>query len=263
MKPKRIFHVDAFAEAPFTGNPAAVCLLEEEAPPAWMQSIAREMNLSETAFVHREREGFRLRWFTPTVEMPLCGHATLAAAHVLWEEGSLELDAPARFFTLSGELLANRREQWVELNFPSKPVHEVAPRVGLLEALGVSAKVVGTDGSNDLVQLATEEEVIDAAPNFALLKTVCPFGVILTAVASLPEHDFVSRYFAPSLGVDEDPVTGSSHCALGPFWQARLGRDIFVAKQVSQRGGIVRVEVLSERVLLSGKAVTILKGELL
>jgi len=263
MRSPRIFHVDAFAEAPFSGNPAAVCLLENEAEPAWMQRVAREMNLSETAFVVRNSKGFGLRWFTPSVEVPLCGHATLASAHVLWEAGVLATDCAARFFTSSGELVAQRRGDWIELDFPSKPVKEVTPRPELLEALGVAAVFVGSDGSNDLVQVASEAEVRDANPDFLRLKEASPFGTILTATSSLPDYDFVSRYFAPSIGINEDPVTGSSHCALGPFWESRLKRHSFFARQISSRGGMMRVEVRGERVLLGGKAITISRGELL
>lgn len=262
MRSSRIFHVDAFAQAPFSGNPAAVCLLEEAADPVWMQNVAREMNLSETAFVIREGAQFRLRWFTPKVEVPLCGHATLASAHVLWEAGLLAEVAKARFLTMSGELIASRRGEWIELDFPAKPVHEAVPRPGLLEALGVSAQFVGSDGTNDLVLVASEEEVKEALPNFRALKEASPFGAILTGPSSLASFDFVSRYFAPSLGVNEDPVTGSSHCALGPFWQGRLQRSSFAARQISERGGVLRVDVVGGRVLLGGKAVTVLKGEL-
>ena len=269
MNPIPTFHIDAFtlgsgisSGSCFSGNPAAVCLLEEPADPAWMQAVAEELNLSETAFIHQEGEGFRLRWFTPKVEVPLCGHATLAGAHALWESGALARDIPARFFTLSGELLATSREEWIELNFPSKPVHHAPPPRELLEAMGVSPLFVGSDGANDLIQVATEEEVKAATPDLARLRGGCPFGVILTALSSLPSSDFVSRYFAPSLGIDEDPVTGSAHCALGPFWQARLGRDALVGRQVSRRGGVVKVEMRGERILLSGKATTVMKGEL-
>jgi len=229
-----------------------------------MQNVAREMNLSETAFVVKQTHGFGLRWFTPTVEVPLCGHATLASAHVLWESGVLAGNLPARFFTLSGELIANRRGEWIELDFPAKPVHEVTalhPELG--KALGVSPLFVGSDGSNDLVLVASETEVRNATPDFNALKGASPFGTILTACSTDPSYDFVSRYFAPGIGINEDPVTGSSHCALGPFWASRLKKNKMIALQVSSRGGVVRVEISGDRILLGGRAVTITRGELL
>jgi len=264
MKPPRIFQVDAFTETAFSGNPAAVCLLEREADRAWMQNVAREMNLSETAFVvRREGGGFGLRWFTPSVEIPLCGHATLASAHVLWETGELALEELARFSTLSGELIAGRKGEWIELDFPTKPVHPVSPKPELLEALGVTAVFVGSDGANDLVQVGSEAEVVAAQPDLVRLKAASPYGTIVTAAASTNGYDFVSRYFAPSLGINEDPVTGSSHCALGAYWATLLKKNSFTARQVSPRGGTLRVEVQGPRTILGGKAITVSRGELL
>jgi len=257
-----LFQVDAFADRPFAGNPAAVCLLDGPRDERWMQDVAREMNLSETAFVHPTGDGFGLRWFTPAVEIELCGHATLASAHVLWETGTLAPDGTARFHTLSGVLTADRRGEWIELDFPARPVEEVQPPEGLAEALGVEPSFVGRSRFDYLVEVAAEESVRTAAPNHRRLGALSVRGVILTARASSPPYDFVSRFFAPGSGIDEDPVTGSAHCTLAPFWRERLGKDELLAYQASARGGVVRVRVAGERVKLGGQAVTVLRGRL-
>lgn len=257
-----LFQVDAFADRPFAGNPAAVCLLDGPRDASWMQDVAREMNLSETAFVHPTGDGFGLRWFTPAVEVELCGHATLASAHVLWETGMLTPDDTARFHTLSGVLTADRRGDWIELDFPARPVEEVAPPEGLAEALGVEPSFVGRSRYDYLVEVAAEESVRNADPDHRRLGSLNVRGVILTARASSPPYDFVSRFFAPGSGVDEDPVTGSAHCTLAPFWRERLGKDEMLAYQASARGGVVRVRVVGDRVKLGGQAVTILRGRL-
>jgi PhzF family phenazine biosynthesis protein len=260
-----LYQVDAFTDRPFGGNPAAVCLLPEPREDEWMQLVAREMNLPETAFLHptpQEKEGgWRLRWFTPAVEVELCGHATLASAHVLWESGRLAPDEPARFHTLSGLLTAERRDGLIELDFPSRTAAEVEPPEGLADALGVAPTFVGKSRYDYLIEVATEEEVRGARPDHAHLRTLPVRGIILTAAGSEP-YDFISRFFAPGSGVDEDPVTGSAHCTLGPYWQARLGRSGFLAWQASARGGAVRVRVEGERVKLGGQAVTVLRGQL-
>jgi PhzF family phenazine biosynthesis protein len=268
-----LYRVDSFTDRPFGGNPAGVCLLPEPCAEEWMQSVAREMNLSATAFLHpappetpEDPGGWRLRWFTSRVELELCGHATLASAHVLWETGLLPPGEPARFHTRSGLLTAERRDGAIEMDFPARTAAEVEPPEGLAEALGVAPRFVGRSLYDVLVEAASEEEVRTAVPDLARLRTLPVRGVILTAAASSPAahpYDFVSRFFAPGVGIDEDAVTGSAHCTLGPYWAARLGRTSFLAWQASPRGGAVRVRVDGERVKLGGQAVTVLRGELL
>jgi PhzF family phenazine biosynthesis protein len=258
-----IYQVDAFTEEPFAGNPAAVCLLEGPADESWMQNVGREMNLSETAFLYPWEGGFNLRWFTPAVEVELCGHATLASAHVLWTEGYLPLEEEARFQTKSGLLTAARADEWLELDFPATPPKEAEAPPGLLEALGVAAAAhVGKTRFDYLVEAAGEEVVRGIEPDARRLRELNVRGVMVTARAAAGEHDFVSRFFAPGAGIDEDPVTGSAHCALGPYWGAKLGREEMVAFQASARGGVVRVRLAGDRVKLGGKAVTVLRGNL-
>jgi PhzF family phenazine biosynthesis protein len=273
-----IYQVDAFTDRAFGGNPAAVCLLPSPRPEEWMQSVAREMNLSETAFLHPSQDpaqdsqepGFDLRWFTPAVEVELCGHATLASAHVLWESGRLPRAETARFHTLSGLLTAVCREEVadeikpeIELDFPANPVAEVAPPPGLLEAFGgVAPRFVGKSRFDYLLELDEEAAVRAAKPDHARLRTLPVRGIMITAAGS-GSYDFVSRFFAPGAGVEEDPVTGSAHCALGPYWVQRTGKSCFLAYQASARGGQLRVEVAGDRVKLGGRAVTVLRGVLL
>lgn len=258
----RIVQVDAFTDTPFRGNPAAVCVLPDERDAAWMQAVAAEMNLSETAFLLKRADGFGLRWFTPAVEVDLCGHATLASAHVLWEDRHLAREAQARFHTKSGLLTADRRGEWIELDFPVKPATPAAAPPGLAEALGAAPKYVGRNQFDYLVEVDSEDTVRALAPDHAALATLPVRGVIVTSRASTHGFDFVSRFFAPGSGIAEDPVTGSSHCALGPFWGARLGKTQMLAYQASARGGVVRVRLAGERVALGGQAVTVLRGEL-
>jgi len=258
-----IFSVDAFSGAPFAGNPAAVCLLDRPRPEEWLRNVAREMNLSETAFLLPEGDGFSLRWFTPSVEVDLCGHATLASAHILWERRLLPRDNEARFFTKSGLLTAREREGWVELNFPAEPANPVSSSLNLEEILGVPAFLVGRNRMVYLVEVADEAALRGLKPDMSLLSSLECRGVIVTSRSSAKEVDFVSRFFAPRVGIPEDPVTGSAHCCLGPYWAKRLGKTAMTAYQASERGGIVKVELMGERVLLSGKAVTILAGEIL
>ncbi|GIV76907.1 PhzF family phenazine biosynthesis protein [Litorilinea aerophila] len=255
-----IYQVDAFTNTPFAGNPAAVCMLEGPVDPAWMQKVAQEMNLSETAFLWREPEGYRLRWFTPTVEVDLCGHATLAAAHILWEAGYLLGGETARFHTRSGLLTASKRDEWIELDFPATPDEPVDAVPGLAEALGVSPVYVGKNRFDYVVEVASEAEVRAANPDFVALSRLPVRGVIVTAPATSGGYDFVSRFFAPGAGVQEDPVTGSAHCCLAPFWQRRLGKAQFLAYQASPRGGVLRVRLAGDRVILGGQAVTVLRG---
>ncbi|HEY75100.1 MAG TPA: PhzF family phenazine biosynthesis protein [Thermoflexia bacterium] len=259
----QLFQVDAFTDQPFRGNPAAVCLLPGPRDEAWMQNVAREMNLSETAFVYRENDGFRLRWFTPAVEVDLCGHATLATAHVLWEVGWLAPEEPARFHTRSGLLTARRGGSVIELDFPALPEEPVECPPGLEEALGVAPSYVGKSKFDYLVEVASEEAVRAMKPDFGRLKTLSSArGFIVTSRTTSGEYDFVSRYFAPGAGVDEDPVTGSAHCCLGPFWGKRLGKQEMVGYQASARGGVVRVRLAGNRVYIGGQAVTVMRGEL-
>lgn len=256
------FHVDAFAAAPFRGNPAAVCLLARPRPATWMRAVAAEMNLSETAFVSPRAGGFGLRWFTPRVEVDLCGHATLASAHVLWQEGLAPAAARLRFHTRSGVLTAARRGGGIELDFPARIARPAPPPAGLRRALGAPARAVLRNQDDWLVELRDRRAVVELAPDLAALRALPARGVIVTARAR-GEHDFVSRFFAPAVGVDEDPVTGSAHCALGPYWAAKLGRTTLRGLQASARGGVVEVEVAGDRALLRGAAVTVLRGELL
>ncbi len=258
-----LYQVDAFTARPFAGNPAAVCLLDGPRADAWMQDVAAEMNLAETAFLERRADGWDLRWFTPVVEVDLCGHATLASAHVLWESGVAANGEALRFHTRSGLLQARRRDAEIELDFPAEPVEEAAAP-GLAAALGVAPRWCGKNRLDVLAELASEAEVRSLAPDFSRLRTVSPAGrgVIVTARSEAPDYDFVSRFFAPAAGIDEDPVTGSAHCALGPYWMAKLGKSEMRAYQASARGGALGVRVAGDRVFLTGHAVTVLRGEL-
>lgn len=260
---KPIFVVDAFTEKAFAGNPAAVCLLDQPADEAWMQAVAGELNLSETAFLWPESGVFRLRWFTPSVEVDLCGHATLASSFVLWETGRLASDEMARFETRSGRLTATRSVDAIQLDFPSDRVEPCTAPEGMLESLGTTARFVGRNRMDYLVELESETAVRSLAPDFRSLAAVEARGIIVTARSVDPKFDFVSRFFAPATGVPEDPVTGSAHCALGPYWSARLKKTDLVGHQVSRRGGIVKASVRHDRVLLGGKAVLVWRGELL
>jgi PhzF family phenazine biosynthesis protein len=258
----RIVQVDAFTNRPFAGNPAAVCVLREAPAEQWMRDVAREMNLSETAFLVPQADGYSLRWFTPTVEVDLCGHATVASAHVLWEDGHLPSGAQARFYTRSGRLLADQRGDWIQLDFPATIAEAAEPPPHLLDALGAKAQFVGRSKFDYLVEVASEEELRGLQPDFTTLRRLAVRGVIVTARAATPEFDFISRFFGPGSGIDEDPVTGSAHCALGPYWSKRMGKTEFTAFQASARGGVVRVSVKGDRVILGGQAVTVLRGEL-
>jgi PhzF family phenazine biosynthesis protein len=260
--PIPITHVDAFTATPFGGNPAAVCLLPGARPDTWMQNVAREMNLSETAFLHPSGDGYNLRWFAPSAEVDLCGHATLASAHVLWEEGHLAPEQPARFHTKSGVLSAKRRGEWIEMDFPATPDEPDAIPLELAEGLHVTPKYVGRSKFDFLAELESEEAVRKIQPDLALLRLLHCRGVIVTSRASTGGYDFISRFFAPAIGVDEDPVTGSAHSCLGPFWSKRLGKTELLAYQASARGGVVRVRMNGDRVLLGGQAVTVLRGQL-
>ncbi len=259
----RLIQVDAFTDKAFGGNPAAVCFLTEPRDDRWMQSVGLEMNLSETAFLLRREDGFSLRWFTPAVEVDLCGHATLASAHALWEEGVAPTDELLRFHTRSGLLTAHRRGDLIELDFPATPETACDAPEGLVEALGVKPLYLGRSAFDYLVLLKDAEAVRKTAPDFGLLKRVSARGVIVTAPSDDNRFDFVSRFFAPAAGIDEDPVTGSAHCTLAPFWQGRLGKTSMDAYQASARGGVLQVRVEGDRIRIGGRAVTVLRGELI
>lgn len=257
--------VDAFTERPFAGNPAAVCRLPEPRDSAWMQAVAAEMNLSETAFVRSlPGGGYALRWFTPEVEVDLCGHATLATAHVLWECGDAPRTDDLRFDTASGPLTATLSHGAIELDFPATPAERCPPPAGLLEALGLEgAEWFGRSRFDVLVDVGAEEVVRGIEPDFAALRSVDVRGIMVTAPSGDQAFHFVSRFFAPREGIDEDPVTGSAHCCLGPYWGERLKHDELVGYQASARGGVVRVRLAGDRVLLGGRAVTVVEGILL
>jgi PhzF family phenazine biosynthesis protein len=256
-----IFRVDAFTDRPFAGNAAAVCLLESPAEAGWLQAVAREMNAPATAFVQPGSDPLPLRWFSPTVELELCGHGTLAAAHVLWEEGVLPPAAFVRFTTRAGLLTAERRDGWVELDFPAEPPMEAETPAALAEALNVMLRYVGRNRLDYLVEVDDESTVRQLSPDLARLSVVDTRGVIVTSAADGP-WDFVSRFFAPRVGIPEDSVTGSAHCGLGPFWSARLGRSELLGYQASARGGLVRVRSLGGRALIGGWAVSVARARL-
>lgn len=255
-----IYTVDAFANRPFTGNPAAVCLLDAAADKAWMQAVANEINLSETAFLLRKAdEEWELRWFTPKVEVNLCGHATLASAHVLWREAGIQTQL-LRFHTRSGVLIATRDANEICLDFPADPVALAASPAGLESGLGVEVQSVYRGREKFLVVLPDANAVRDLTPDLPFLMSLDAQGVIVTAQSDRPSYDFISRFFAPKAGVPEDPVTGSAHCALGPFWGGRLGKSMLRGFQASARGGAVGVRLHGERVELRGEALTVQKG---
>lgn len=260
-----VVQVDAFTNRPFQGNPAAVCILNTPQSDSWMQLVAREMNLSETAFLLKKDDGYSLRWFTPTIEVPLCGHATLASAHVLWTEEYLATEEIIQFQTLSGLLTASFKDDWIKLDFPVNLSAAVATPAGLETALGVKAIATYSNSLGYLVEVESASIVKALQPNFSLLKTISPGKFIVTSLANRDsEYDFVSRFFAPGLGIDEDPVTGAAHCCLAPFWHARLNQDEFLAYQASSRGGVLKINYPGgERVFLRGQAVTVMRGQLI
>lgn len=254
--------VDAFADKPFEGNPAAVCLTESPLDPALMQRIAAEMNLSETSFLVPTGESYSLRWFTPVTEVDLCGHATLASAHALWESGALGLDRSALFDTRSGRLTCRRDGGLIAMDFPADPFRATDLGPSAAAALRATPTEVVRGRFDLLARFEKEEEILAIAPDFGVMKEIPVRGIIVTAPAQRPGFDFVSRFFAPALGVPEDPVCGSAHCTLGGYWRLRLGKDNLVGRQVSARGGTVSVRANQERVVLAGKAVTVIKGQI-
>jgi PhzF family phenazine biosynthesis protein len=254
----RIVTVDAFTDVTFAGNPAAVCVLQEPRSEDWLRNVAREMNLSETAFLTPQNGEFGLRWLTPAVEVDLCGHATLASAHVLWEDGHLPSGKQARFHTRSGLLTADARGDWIEMNFPVKSAVVTEPPEGLLASLGVtSPRFVGKNQFDYLIEIESDEQLRALDPDHTVLRKISVRGVIVTARSSDPKFDFISRFFAPGSGIDEDPVTGSAHAALGPYWAPKLGKREMTGYQASKRGGVVRVRMDGDRVILGGQAVTV------
>ena len=259
----KIYQVDAFTGEPFAGNPAAVCLLPEPQSAGWMQQVAKEMNLSETAFLWPQEDGYSLRWFTPATEVKLCGHATLASAYVLWESGHLDRSQEARFQTLSGLITAVLFEDGIEMDFPAQPPESAKAPTELLAALGIVATDAGQVGEKRLIVVESEKIVRKMEPDFATLRHLQGRGVMVTSRSESTDFDFVSRYFAPWVGIDEDPVTGSAHCVLGPYWAEKLGKQTLRAFQASARGGVLEVRPVGNRVYLRGQAVLVLAGELL
>jgi PhzF family phenazine biosynthesis protein len=257
-----IIQVDSFTDKPFAGNPAGVCVMDNAASEDWMQAVAAEMNLSETAFLYPIEDGYHLRWFTPAAEVEMCGHGTLASAHVLWEEGHLKPDQTARFHAISGLLLASKVGDLIELNFPATMVTPTQAPEGLEAALGTKILSVNDARWDLLVELESEEVVRNLKPDIPALSQVERRAIIVTGKAVTKGLDFVSRMFAPNVGIPEDPVTGSAHCALGPYWMEILGKSEFTAFQASKRGGTVYVTVDGDRVRLRGHAVTVFKAEL-
>ena len=263
----KIYQVDSFTDKPFLGNPAGVCLLDEPRSDDFVRSVAAEMNLSETAFLLTEEGGaFRLRWFTPTTEVSLCGHATLASAHILWTEGYLSPGEEARFDTMSGRLTAKKKSDWIEMDFPLRQVTPTEPPERLLTALGVRPIYTGIrrkpDGDTYLIEVESEDLVASLTPDFRLMAQTGARSVIVTSKAEGKQYDFVSRFFAPAVGIDEDPVTGSAHCYLAPHWAEKLGKRELTGFQVSKRTGVVRCCPQGDRVLIAGQAVTVLRAEL-
>ena len=260
--PTPISIVDAFTDSAFSGNPAAVCVLEHDPDRKWMQLVAREMNLSETAFLVPRGDSWALRWFTPNAEVDLCGHATLASAHILLTTNRVDPAAPIRFRTKSGELTAKREGKRIVMDFPVLPSKWADAPPALVDGLGARARAVAKSQFDYLVEVDSEATVRDLQPDLAQLALLPCRGVIVTAPATTPGFDFVSRFFAPQVAVPEDPVTGSAHCALAPYWGERLNKDELLAYQASRRGGIVGMRLRGERVDLTGSAVTVLMGEL-
>lgn len=264
--PTPIFQVDAFSDNPFEGNPAAVVLLDNPRDEGWMQRIAAEMNLAETAFAEKTGTGtYNLRWFTPTTEVDLCGHATLATAHILWELDYEDDAMPIVFETRSGKLTCECSDDWVEMDFPAIPITPLKLNNSGWTSLGnvSEPKFVGQAGKNLFVQLNRDEEVLQLKPNLAEIAKLPYQGVIVTARTLTAEHEVVSRYFAPAVGIDEDPVTGSAHCAIGPYWAEQFQKKDILAYQASPRGGMVRVITRGDRVTLAGHALIVFRGELL
>ena len=252
----KVFRVNAFTHKLLKGNPAGVCILENPLSKELMQVIAKKMGLSETAFILKHKDGFNLRWFTPLVEVDLCGHATLASAYILWERGILKSTLEARFYTKSGVLTAKLKDNWIELNFPPEKERKAAPPCEIMSILGAPIKYFGESKSFYVAEVGSEAIVRRLKPDLQLMNKILKKGVIVTSKSASKKYDFVSRFFDPMEGIDEDPVTGSAHCLLGPFWQKRIHKNIFTAYQSSKRGGLLKVKVGKKRIFLNGQAVT-------
>jgi PhzF family phenazine biosynthesis protein len=258
-----IYQVDAFTDKAFGGNPAAVCILKEAAEEELMQKIAMEMNVSETAFLYKTGNSFNLRWFTPEVEVDLCGHATLASSYILWETGLLKKEEEAVFNTRSGRLTAKKNDDLIILDFPMEVDTETEANEIIEKALGVKTLYTGKNRMDYIVEVESEEIVRSLNPNFDVLKALNTRGVIVTSKSDSENYDFISRFFAPGAGIAEDPVTGSAHCCLGPYWMKRLGKNVFKAYQASKRGGTLDITVDGDRVKIGGKAVSVLVADML
>jgi PhzF family phenazine biosynthesis protein len=258
-----LFTVDAFTNKPFSGNPAAVCVTHKRLPTRWMQTLAHELGLSETAFVQMGSSEIALRWFTPEVEVDLCGHATLASAFVLWTNTLHSTEHPLRFATRSGPLTCTWRDGWVDMDFPALPCGPTDCAAQLAQILGTEPVGAGFNGTDLLAEIAGEDALRRLTPDLNALRELPARGLIVTSRSASAEYDFVSRFFAPRAGIAEDPVTGSAHCALAPYWAKKLRKKRFRAFQASRRGGVVVAELRgADRVLLSGQAVTISRMEL-
>lgn len=259
----KIYQVDAFTNALFKGNPAAVCILEKEYPDLILQNIAQEMNLSETAFLEQvSANEFNLRWFTPETEVKLCGHGTLSAAHVLWENELVDEKKDINFNTLSGTLIAKKTQSGIELDLPKGDLKQSMGDKFLLEAFFVAPKSIYEDELVYLIEFKSEEQIINLKPDFSLLKKAQKKEIIVTSKTENKDYDFVSRFFAPAIGINEDPVTGSAHCYLAPYWSERLGKVEILGFQASKRTGFVNCKVREDRVILTGEAKTVLAGVL-
>jgi PhzF family phenazine biosynthesis protein len=261
--PIHYFMVDAFTSRPFAGNPAAVVPLDEWRDDCWLQNVAQEMNLSETAFFVANHQGFDLRWFTPKIEVDLCGHATLASALVLSHLGKLPDGSEVDFSTRSGILKAMRQGERYQLDFPIKASESSAPPLGLIEALNVSPRYIGRNQFDYLVDVESERILRGISPDFKRLANLECRGVIVTARSDDSQFDFVSRFFAPAAGIDEDPVTGSAHCCLSDYWGKKLAKSKMIGYQASSRGGVVHMTIQKDRVLLGGEAVMVAQGQIL
>ncbi|MHB8109284.1 MAG: PhzF family phenazine biosynthesis protein [Syntrophorhabdaceae bacterium] len=256
----KIFHIDAFTNRPFHGNPAAVCILPHPKIDSWIESIAAELNLPVTAFIIRQADGYMLRWFTPVAEVDMCGHGTLAAAHIIWQESLARPDSGINFYTRSGTLRAWKEDDWIGLDFPSMPAQPIPEPEGLRNVLGVPFIYVGKNGYDIIVEVDSEQTVRSLDPDKDALRQLPMRGLILTGRSDNPEYDFVSRFFAPSLGISEDAVTGSAHCCLAPYWAKRLSRMQLKGYQASRRGGVIKMNIRDDRIHLFGQAITVISG---
>jgi len=254
----RIFTVDSFTNKPFTGNPAGVCILDNDCPDELYQQIAREINYSETAFLIRQNDNYKIRWFTPKTEVNLCGHATLAAAHILYEYQYCDPSSVIRFDSQSGRLIAKKTGDKIELNFPQLFVDKTASNEILEKAFGIKPTYVGKNDNRYLIEIDDYEKLLTIKPDFQLLKSLDLGRFIITVKSKNPDYDFISRYFAPGVGVPEDPVTGTAHCYLAPYWGQKLNKKIMIGFQASDRSGTIECELIDDkRVLMRANAIVI------